>query len=149
MEVRSQKPEVRRQCLLFVFAIVIGVFVPAIAGAQMGPQPTAKAQPAASPVKPNEAQVTVVPAMKTEDQLRVRDLQYAQDKALLEIRQIEARFKELQASVRALNQQIDDAVRAAGVDPTKFVFDLDELKFVPRPAPAVNQPAKPLEVKKQ
>lgn len=117
--------------LLVVVAVLL--LVPAIASAQAAPSAA--------------AQVTVAPAMKLEDQLRVRELQYAQDKALLEMQHIEARYKELQASVRALDSQIADTVRAAGVDPNKFVFDLDTLKFVARPSPAVNQPAKPLEVK--
>jgi hypothetical protein len=93
----------------------------------------------------------VIPAMKPEDQLKIRNLQFQQDKKLLEQQRLEARYRQLQEEIKADETRINDAVqagaRAVGVDLSKFVFDLDLLKFVPRPAPVVNQPTKPLEVR--
>ncbi len=76
--------------------------------------------------------------LKTEDLLKIRDLQYEQAKRLLEMRQIEARYRELQEATVSGQQQIDDAVRAgaaaANVDLKQWVFDADRLKFIPRAA---------------
>jgi len=97
--------------------------------------------------------VLITPAMKTEDQLRLRSLQYEEDKKLLEMQRIEARYKELQELIKSDESKINDAVRESAVhanaDLTKYILDLDSLKFVPRPAsqPVVNQSTKPPEVK--
>ena len=89
------------------------------------------------------------PVMKTEDQLRIRNLQFDQDKKLLEMKRLEAQYRELLLAVDRAQQQIENAVRdgarSAGVDLDKFQFDLDTLRFVPRPArsPSTKPPEVP------
>jgi hypothetical protein len=92
-----------------------------------------------SDVSPSSPQgVTITPAMKPEDQLRIRNLQYQKDKKLLELQNTVARYKELQAALQADDQIIEAAViaaaKAAGVDTTRYIFDLDSLTWNARPA---------------
>ncbi len=79
------------------------------------------------------------PALKTEDLLKVRDLQYQQAKRLLVMRQMEKEYKALQDAVDAGQQQMNEVIsagaKASNVDLTKWAFDPDALKFVARPAP--------------
>src|SRR5258708_5514837 len=104
------------------------------------------------PQRPNAESVLITPMLKLEDQLKIRGLQYEQDKKLLEIQRLEARYKELQEGVRSDAKNIEDTVRdgsrAAGVDLAKYVFDLDTLKVVPRPSPAASHATKALDVKR-
>jgi hypothetical protein len=102
----------------------------------------------------------ITPAMKPEDQLKIRNLQYEQDKKIIELQRLKLREQELeeaiQTDVSAINAAVRAGGQAAGVDFAKFIFDLDSLKFVLRPSPVVNQSAprgvdntpKPSEVKK-
>ena len=87
------------------------------------------------------------PALKTEDLLKVRDLQYQQAKRLLAMRQMEKEYKALQDAVDAGQRQMDEVIRAGAkagnVDLEKWLFDSDSLRFVARPAPTPTQsPAK-------
>jgi hypothetical protein len=85
------------------------------------------------------AQPEVVPAVKTEDQVRILSLQVSQYRKLLEMRQLEARYKALQEAISNDQQQLElavrDAAKNAGADLEKFRFDLDDLRFVPQPLP--------------
>lgn len=79
------------------------------------------------------------PQLKTEDKFKIRDLQYSQAKVALEMKRLEARYKELQQQGAVLQMDIDEAVtvaaKNAGVDLTRWIFDADKLKFVARPDP--------------
>jgi len=121
--------------------------------AQAQPSPTPK--PDTTIVVPNSPAATgvlITPQMKLEDLLRIRSLQYEQDKKLLEIQRLQARYKELQEGIAADTQTINEAVRSgaqnANVDLSRYVFDLDALKFVPRPAAAASPSPKPEEKRK-
>jgi hypothetical protein len=86
----------------------------------------------------------LTPAMRAEDLLRIRNLQYEQDKKLIEMQQIEARYKELKDGIASDNAAINAAVRAGAeavhADILKFVFDLDSLKLIPRQPQASGSP---------
>jgi hypothetical protein len=78
------------------------------------------------------------PALKAEDLLKIRDLQYAQAKRVQQMQQMEAVYKRLQDDQASDSRHIDDVIReaakAANIDISKWVFDAETLKFVPRPA---------------
>jgi len=92
-------------------------------------------QPASRPQEANAA----APTLKTEDLLKVRDLQYQQAKRMLTMRQLEQEYKALKDAVDAGQQQMEEVVRAgakaASIDLEKWRFDPDALRFVARPAP--------------
>ncbi|HKO43322.1 MAG TPA: hypothetical protein VJU84_08530 [Pyrinomonadaceae bacterium] len=81
--------------------------------------------------------VAIAPELTPEQLLKIRDLQYSQAKVVLEMRQLEARYKELQQQGATLQHELDRAVtdgaKSAGVDLDKWIFDTDKLKFVTRP----------------
>jgi len=84
--------------------------------------------------------VSETPALKTEDLLKIRDLQYSQAKRALQMKQYEAAYRQLQDDQMADARRIDDVIReaakGASVDIEKWSFDADALKFVPRSPPA-------------
>src|ERR1051325_8515540 len=93
-------------------------------------------------------QPTVVPAVPVTEQLKIRNLQFEQDKKIIESQRIEARYRELQAQIKADTDALDDLVREAAdtakVDLIVYVFDLDRLVFVPRnPQPLKPQTKEP------
>jgi len=122
--------------------LLLTVHCAALSGAAQSPKigPRAAAQVANDTGSQTPAGVTITPAMKPEDQLRVRNLQYQKDKKLLELQNVVARYNELQASLLRDDQMIEEAVRASantsGVDTSKYVFDLDSLTWNLRPASA-------------
>src|SRR5260370_12251911 len=81
----------------------------------------------------------VTPALKTEDLLKVRDLQYQQAKRLLAMRQMEKEYQALQLAVDVGQQQMNEVIRAgakaANVDLNNWAFNPDPLNLFARPAP--------------
>jgi len=81
----------------------------------------------------------VTPALRESDRLRIRDLQYQQDKVLIEMKKLEARYAELDHQQQSLQQQMEAVFRdAAGqlkIDVNKWALDLDTLRIAPRPQP--------------
>lgn len=88
-------------------------------------------------------QPEVVPAVPAAEQLKLRNLQFEQDKKLIEMQRIEARYRELQAGIQNDHEAIENLVRAimkgANVDPARYLLDLDQLIFVPRPERTVRE----------
>ena len=82
------------------------------------------------------------PQLKAEDLLKIRNVQYEKVKRALQMTQIEAAYKALQEQQEAGSRRLDDllteAVKAAGVDTTKWIFDLEQLRFSERPAAATS-----------
>lgn len=80
------------------------------------------------------------PALKTEDLLKIRDVQYRHAQRAAQMRAIEQAYTKLQGEQDADVQKVDVIIAAAAkdakVDLTKWVFDIEELKFVPREKPA-------------
>lgn len=109
--------------------------------------PSAGASQAGMPALP--AALPAAPALKTESLFYIRDLQYEQAKLLLGMKQLEAQYKKLQEDVDRLGQSVNAIVeadaKAANIDLSKWSFDTDKLKFVPRekPAPATQPSPKP------
>lgn len=88
--------------------------------------------------------VVVTPALSPAAQLKIRNLQYEQDRKLLELQRIEIRYRELQAQIKADNEGIENLVRelvtSAKVNTTLYVLDLDSLTFVSRNARPKKEP---------
>lgn len=76
------------------------------------------------------------PQVKTEDLLRLRNLQYEQAKRLVRMQEIKSEFDRLNSENQRLNAEIEtwikEQAKAQNIDLTKDVFDFDKLKFVER-----------------
>ena len=143
-----------------VISILLLVGCAAVAGAQevaktnagKDGHPIAAAAPGTPSAGAPQAGMPALPAaptLKTESLFYIRDLQYEQAKLLLGMKQLEAQYKKLQEDVDRLGQSVNAIVeadaKAANIDLSKWSFDTDKLKFVPRekPAPATQPSPKP------
>lgn len=79
-------------------------------------------------------------ALPAETLLKIRDLQLADANRRLKMQKMEADYQKLADEQKAdsarLTEIVTAAAKVAGVDPAKYLFDLEQLKFVPRTAPA-------------
>jgi hypothetical protein len=83
-----------------------------------------------------QQQPTAAPAIPVADQMRIRNLQFQQDKKLIEAQRLEVRYRELQEQIKADSEAIENVVReicsSAKIDTSVYIMDLDSLIFVPR-----------------
>ncbi|HEY6232792.1 MAG TPA: hypothetical protein VIW64_16125 [Pyrinomonadaceae bacterium] len=151
-EFRSQESGPRLALLLVALVVLFTAHCSVLNAQTLKAGPRGTSAPVEQAAQ-TPAGVTITPAMKPDDQLRVRNLQYQKDKKLLELQNVVARYNELQASLQRDDQMIEEAVRAsakaAGVDTGKYVFDLDSLTWNARPASATNPNPQSPEVKKE
>jgi hypothetical protein len=97
----------------------------------------------------NEAAQLSTPKPSQAQALEIRDLQFRQDKLLIEEKNLEIEYARVGREARALDSEIERAVRRAAaalhVSLDAYRFDLDALCFVPRPAspnPSIKQEKK-------
>jgi hypothetical protein len=90
-------------------------------------------------IPPEGGTPNAAPNLKTEDLLKIRELQYQQAKRALEMNEIEKRYALLQKQSDAWKDEMHAAIaagaKAARVDLQKWDFDTDKLTFIPKPAP--------------
>lgn len=83
-----------------------------------------------------EAPAPAAPAFKADDLLKIRDVQYRHAQRVAQMKVLEQQYTKLQTDQDADGQKVDqiirDAAKAANIDLTKWSFDIEELKFVPR-----------------
>ncbi len=76
------------------------------------------------------------PVLRAEDLLKVRDLQYKHAARAATLTKMEQQYEQLiklqEADAQKLDTVIQEAAKASNIDLTKWQFEIEELKFVPR-----------------
>lgn len=83
---------------------------------------------------------TPAPALKAEDLLKIRDVQYRHAQRAARMKAIEQEYSLLKTAQDADGQKVDaiitTAARDAKVDLAEWAFDIEGLRFIPREKPA-------------
>lgn len=121
--------------LIVAAVLLIGLsMVTTCGGGSAGTWLTANAQqPKALAAPGGEVSPAALPA---ETLLKIRDLQLADANRRLKMQALESDYQKLKDEQKAdaarLTEIVAAVAKAAGVDLAKYVFDLDQSKFVPR-----------------
>lgn len=93
------------------------------------------------------SQVPKPVSLKPDVALKLRDAQYEQAKLLLQMKQLEAQYKDMQQRFNEVQAKFiaaaGTALKDSGIDETKYVLNQDTLEVTPKPAPAAAEPKNP------